>query len=93
MKGSVKLNSLNEKSIADAYEALFATDYKPLVAELQTLRGNGLNNDWATFLFIKDLSEKYAGPNESKVLRQFLLNQLGYKSRVAIIPAEKRLTL
>lgn len=53
MKGSVKLNSLNEKSIADAYEALFATDYKPLVAELQTLRGNGLNNDWATFLFIK----------------------------------------
>ncbi len=94
MSGAVpRLSRLDENGISDVYEGLFRTDWQPLVKDLKKLRKNGLNSDWALFLFVKDVAEKLASGNESKVLRQFLLNQLGYKARVAIVPAERRLAL
>lgn len=94
LKGAVpRLSRLDENGISDVYEGLFRADWKPLADDLKKLRGNGLNSDWALFLFVRDVAEKLASGNESKVLRQFLLNQLGYKARVAIVPAERRLAL
>lgn len=93
LRGATPAVSLNENSIADAYEALFRADYKPLLADLKELRTNGLNNDWALYTFVNDLSGKLATGNSRKVLAQFLLNQLGYRARVAIVPSENRLAL
>ncbi len=93
LRGAVPPVALNENSVADAYETLLRSDYKPLVEDLRELRANGLNNDWALYLFVKDVAEELASGNADKVLRQFLLNQLGFRARVAIVPAEKRLAL
>ena len=93
LRGTTPAVSLNENSIADAYEALFRADYNPLLADLKELRANGLNNDWALFTFVNELSGKLATGNSRKVLAQFLLNQLGYRARVAIVPSENRLAL
>ncbi len=93
LAGKVPNVSTNERSIANAYEALLKSDYKPLVEDLRQLRSNGLNNDWALFLFVKDVASKLASGNSAQVLRQFLLNQLGFRARVAIVPSEQRLAL
>ncbi|MCM1066113.1 MAG: hypothetical protein NC418_00895 [Muribaculaceae bacterium] len=93
LKGVVGSVPLNEGGVADAYEALLRSDWQPLVKDLKELRAKGLNNDWALYLFVKDVAEKLASGNGAKVLRQFLLNQLGFRARVAIVPSEKRLAL
>ncbi len=94
IRNGSRLNSLDENALADAYESLFRTEWQPVVNDLKQLRQSGLNNDWALFMFIKQVAEAYAGgKNESVVMRQFLLNQMGFKARMAYIPAEKRLTL
>lgn len=93
LAGKVPNVKTNERSIANAYESLLKSDYKPLVEDLRQLRANGLNNDWALFLFVKDVADKLATGNSAQVLRQFLLNQLGFRARVAIVPSEQRLAL
>ncbi|MDE6611328.1 MAG: hypothetical protein K2K22_02090, partial [Muribaculaceae bacterium] len=93
LRGATPAVALNENSIADAYEALFRADYKPLLSDLKELRDNGLNNDWALFSFVSDTADRLATGNSRKVLAQFLLNQLGYRARVAIVPSENRLAL
>ncbi len=93
LAGKVPAVKLNEKSIANAYEALLKSDYKPLVQELARLRNDGLNNDWALFMFIKDIAGRFTTGNGVQVLRQFLLNQLGFRARVALVPSENRLAL
>lgn len=93
LRGATPAVALNENSIADAYEALFLADYKPLLADLKELRENGLNNDWALFAFVSDTAAQLATGNSRKVLTQFLLNQLGFRARVAIVPNENRLAL
>jgi len=92
LRNKISLRSLSENDIADAYESLFRTEYKPLIADLQNIYRNDLKNEWALFMIVKKLSERYAGKNESIVMRQFLLNQLGYKARVARVN-NSRLTL
>lgn len=83
LRNKTSLKSLSENHIADAYENLFRADYAPLIEDLQKLYRQDLKNEWALFMFVKKISETFAGKNESVVLRQFLLNQLGYKARVA----------
>lgn len=83
LRGAITLGGVDEKSMTSAFETLFTSDYKPLLSDLRTLRQNDLCNDWALYLFIKQVSEAFVGRNESIVLRQFLLNSLGYRARVA----------
>lgn len=83
LKGAITLASVKEKDVASSFEKLYLSDYKPLLADLTTLRKKDLGNDWALYLFIKQVSEKLVGKNESIVLRQFLLNNLGYRARTA----------
>lgn len=94
LKNSITLNGLSENAIADAYEGLFRADWQPIISDLKQLRKGGLNNDWALFMFIKQVSESFTpSRNASMVMRQFLLNQLGYKARMAKVPSENRLSL
>lgn len=88
------MRGLDENAIADAYESLFRADWQPVVDDLKKLRDDDLNgNEWALFMLIKQVASAYAGRDESMVMRQFLLNQLGYKARMARIAGDNRLTL
>lgn len=94
LKKAIKLRGLDENSIADAYQSLFAADWQPIVKDLKKILDADFNgNEWALFLFIKQVASEFAGGNESMVMRQFLLNQLGYKARMARIADGVRLTL
>ncbi len=89
-----RLASLSENAIADAYEALCASDYKPLLKDLGTIKNDILFNDWALFMFVKQVAEEYCGTyNESVVMRQFILNEMGYKARMARKANENKMVL
>lgn len=90
---AITLTGVSEKAITSAFESLYSTDYKPLLADLRTLRTNDLGNDWALYLLIKQISESFVGRDESVVMRQFLLNMLGMRARVARVAETNRLTL
>ena len=83
LKNAISLSSLSENKIADAYETLLRSDYGQLIDDFKTLRQNNLGNDWALNELIRTVAEKYVGKNESVVMRQFLLNKLGYRARMA----------
>lgn len=83
LKNVITLRSVDENAVADCFESLYMSDYKPLLSDLIELRKNDLGNDWALYLFIKQASEEMVGKKESIVLRQFLLNNLGYRARTA----------
>lgn len=83
LKKAIKLSRLDENSIADAHEKLFKKNYNPILNDLKTLRSKDLGSDWALVMFVKKIGETFGGANESVVIRQFLLNQLGLKTRIA----------
>lgn len=93
LANAITLSGVNESAITSAFESLYMTDYKPLLDDLRTLRSNDLGNDWALYLLVKQISESFAGRNESMVMRQFLLNSLGFRARVARIAETGQLTL
>ena len=68
MSGAVpRLSRLDENGISDVYEGLFRTDWQPLVKDLKKLRKNGLNSDWALFLFVRDAAEKLADRKSTRL--------------------------
>lgn len=94
LKGKCRLASLSENAIADAYEALCKANYQPLLADLRTIKKEVVYNDWALFVLVKQVADAYCGThNEAVVMRQFLLNEMGYKARMARKANEDRLVL
>lgn len=90
---AITLSGVNEKAVTAAFESLYSSDYKPLLEDLRTLRANDLHNDWALYLLVKQIAEMFAGRDESVVMRQFLLNSLGLRARVARVADTGRLSL
>ena len=88
------LNGLNENAIADAYEALCNSDYKPLLADCAQIRKDLRLNDWGVFTLVSQVADTYCGTaNESIVMQQFLLNEMGYKARMARKATEDKMML
>lgn len=88
------LNGLNENAIADAYEALCNSDYKPLLADCAQIRKDLRLNDWGVFTLVRQVADTYCGTaNESIVMQQFLLNEMGYKARMARKAMEDKMML
>ena len=88
------LNGLNENAIADAYEALCNSDYKPLLADCAQIRKDLRLNDWGVFTLERQVADTYCGTaNESIVMQQFLLNEMGYKARMARKATEDKMML
>ena len=84
LKGVCSIGNMREKAVADAYEAMCKADYKPLLADCRQLKKDLKLNDWGVFLFVCDVSNALcADANASVVMQQFLLNELGYKSKMA----------
>ena len=88
------LNGLNENAIADAYEALCNSDYKPLLADCAQIRKDLRLNDWGVFTLVRQVADTYCGTaNESIVMQQFLINEMGYKARMARKATEDKMML
>ena len=88
------LNGLNENAIADVYEALCNSDYKPLLADCAQIRKDLRLNDWGVFTLVRQVADTYCGTaNESIVMQQFLLNEMGYKARMARKATEDKMML
>ena len=84
LKGVCSIGNMREKAVADAYEAMCKADYKPLLADCRQLKKDLKLNDWGVFLFVCDVSNALcADAHASVVMQQFLLNELGYKSKMA----------
>lgn len=84
MKGKCHLKSLKENDVADAYEALYSTDYKALLKDCKQLASDLNLNGWGVYLLLKAVADASCGSeNESVVMQQFLLNEMGYKAKMA----------
>ena len=89
----VTLKGIDENSLADGLETLYKSNYKPLLDDLRTMRSKDLGNDWALYLVVKKIAEQFGGKNESVLMRQFLLNNLGFRARMAKVIQKNALTL
>lgn len=84
MKGVINITSSQECAIADGYEALCRSNYKPLIANCQQAQKDFRLNDWGVFLFVKTAAEALCNDeNSCIVMQQFLLNELGYRAKMA----------
>lgn len=88
------LSGLNENSIADAYEAMCSVNYEPLLQDCAQIKKDLQLNDWGVFTLLKQIADAYCGTaNESIVMQQFLLNEMGYKARMARKSDNKKMML
>ena len=84
MKGVINITSSQECAVADGYEALCHSNYKPLIANCQQAQKDFRLNDWGVFLFVKTAAEALCNDeNSCIVMQQFLLNELGYRAKMA----------
>ena len=84
LKGVCSIGNMRENAIADAYEAMCKADYKALVDDCRKVKKELNLNDWGIFLFVREASKILCtDENAAVVMQQFLLNELGYKSKMA----------
>ena len=84
LKGVCSIGNMRENAIADAYEAMCKADYKALVDDCRKVKKELNLNDWGMFLFVREASKTLCtDENAAVVMQQFLLNELGYKSKMA----------
>ncbi len=84
LAGTCRLSNLKEKAVADAYERMYRSDYKLLLNDCEQIRKDLRLNDWGTFTLVRTISDNFcSNANESVVMQQFLLNELGYKAKMA----------
>ena len=84
MKGVINITSSQECAVADGYEALCRSNYKPLIANCQQAQKDFRLNDWGVFLFVKTAAEALCNDeNSCIVMQQFLFNELGYRAKMA----------
>ena len=84
LRGVCRLADTKERAVADAYEALCRANYKPLVSDCRQVRTDFRLNDWGVILFVKKAADALcADANSSIVMQQFLLNELGYRAKMA----------
>ena len=83
LKGVCSIGNMRENAIADAYEAMCKADYKALVDDCRKVKKELNLNDWGIFLFVREASKTLCtDENAAVVMQQFLLNELGYKSKM-----------
>lgn len=89
-----RLGGYNENAIADAYEVLCGSDYQSLLNDCKQIKKDLMLNDWGVFTLVKQISDSFCGTkDESIIMQQFLLNELGYKARMARKATENKLLL
>lgn len=92
-KNVIRLASLNENTIADAWLKLSEESYTNLVHDCLEARKKHELCDWAYLQMLRDMSESVCGKgtNESVLLMSYVYCQSGYKMRLAIDGQKLRL--
>lgn len=89
-----KLSGVSENAIADAYEALCATNYTVLLSDCDQIKETLSLNEWGYFTLLRQVSNTFcATADESVVMQQFLLNEKGYKAKMGRKSTDNKLLL
>lgn len=85
-KYTIKLASLNENAIANAWLKLSEESYTNLIHDCLEIRKNHGLCDWAYLMMLQNMSESICGKgtNESVLLMAYVYCQSGYQMRMAI---------
>lgn len=85
-RSSIKLETLSENSIADAWLELSEESYTNLIHDCLKIRQERNLCDWAYLLMLEQMAESIygKGTNESVMLMAYVYCQSGYKMRLAI---------
>lgn len=80
-----RLGSLQENSVANAWERLSGGSYDAVVRECAGLKQDLRLNDWGYYDLVRTLGDTFCGSKtaESIVLQSFLMAEAGYKVRLA----------
>lgn len=81
----IRLNGIDENSIADALGRINPTDYDNMMIDCLALRDRLQLSDWGYIQMLKALCDKIEGngTNESALLLAYVYMQSGYKMRLA----------
>lgn len=84
-KHRFSLASVQESSVANAWERVAGGSYDAVAAECQALKKALKLNDWGYYDLVRTLCDAFCGrkSNESAVLQSFLMAEAGYKVRLA----------
>lgn len=84
-KHRFNLASVQENSVANAWEGVSGGAYDAVAAECVALKKALGLNDWGYYDLVRTLADGFCGPktNESVVLQSFLMAEAGYKVRMA----------
>lgn len=94
LKDKCRLSGVKENNVADAYEVMCKVDYKSLLKECKQIVSDLRLNDWGTFTLLRTVADAFcSNENESVVMQQFLLNEMGYKAKMARKANEDKLLL
>lgn len=85
-KNNIRLKSLNENSIADAWLKLSEETYTNLIHDCLEIRKNHELCDWAYLMMLSEMAESVCGKgtNEATLLMAYVYCQSGYQMRLAI---------
>lgn len=85
-KNCIRMPSINENSVADAWLKLSDEAYTNLVHDCLEIRKSHDLCDWAYLMMLSDMSEAVCGKgtNESVLLMAYVYCQSGYQMRLAI---------
>ena len=82
---NLKLATLNENAIADAWNVLSDKKYDITVKSALDLRSSNDLCDWANMDVLRALTEKqYGKTNEAVLMQAFLMTQSGYRIRIGM---------
>lgn len=76
----------NQNGILSFFSVLAASDYESVLHDIENLSKELVLNDWGVNLLVKQLSQHiYTKPDEERLFRWFILNKLGYDTKVGLI--------
>jgi len=82
----------NQAGIANFFNTLALSAYKPLLADINAVKDDMQLNDWALYMLVTKMSETlFHEGDESKLFAWFIFNKLGYNAKVGL--ANKHITL
>jgi hypothetical protein len=76
---------LNQKGVLNFFSVMAASDYKNTLVAMKKICDDLQLNDWALYLLVQKLSQKYfTQPDDQKLYAWFILNKMGYNTRVGL---------
>lgn len=81
----IRLASVREESVADAWERIAGGAYGRVAEECAELKRTLRLNDWGYYRLVWTLADSFCGPGtgESVLVQSFLMAEAGYKVRLA----------